>query len=331
MDLITNLGYLALASRLKRLADRLQAAVSEVYAAQELGFRGRWFPLLAALERESPQAVTQLASWLGLTHTAIAQIGAEMAAEGLVRSESDPLDGRRRLFSLTALGRQTAVRLHPLWSEIERATAEVVAESGHDLLAAIAAVEDRLEHQGVPERLRARRASVEGPVVEIVGWRPELAAAFRSLNLEWIETYFAVEPADRAVLDDPETAIVARGGEVLFALAGGETVGTCALLPAGEAVELAKMAVAPSWQGRGVGRRLGQAAIEWARAHGFRVLFLLTNPKLQPAVALYRSLGFVEVEHPPAPHGDFERASLVMQLSLAPESTLSSNDKEISR
>lgn len=331
MDLITDLGHLALASRLKRLADRLQAAVSDVYAARGLGFRGRWFPLLAALERESPQAVTQLASWLGLTHTAIAQIGSEMAAEGLVRSESDPLDGRRRLFSLTDLGRHTAERLRPLWAEIEHATAEVVAESGHDLLAAIAAVEERLERRGVSERLRAGRGSVDRSAIEIVGWRPEHAAAFRALNLEWIETFFTVEPADRAILDDPETSIVARGGDVLFALADGEAVGTCALLPAGEAVELAKMAVTPRWQGLGIGRRLGQAAIEWARAHGFRTVFLLTNPKLDSAVALYRSLGFVEVERPPAQHGHYERASLAMQLSLAPDSTLPSNDKETSR
>lgn len=326
MDLITDLGYLALASRLKRLGDRLQTAVSEVYAAQELDFRARWFPLLAALDRETPQPVTRLASRLGLTHTAIAQIGAEMEAEGLIRSESDPQDGRRRLFALTEQGRRTVERLQPLWAEIERATAEVVAESGHDLLAAVAAVERRLAQRGVPERMRPAETRAR-PQVEIVGWRPELAAAFRTLNLEWIETYFAVEPADLEVLDDPASAIVAprdqgSGGEVLFALADGEAVGTCALIPAGDSVELAKMAVSPGWQGRGIGRRLGLAAIAWARSRGFRTLFLLTNPRLESAVALYRALGFAETAQAPATHGHYERASLVMQLPLATDSSL---------
>lgn len=154
MDLISDLGYLALASHLKRLGDRLQEAVSEIYAEQNLDFRGRWFPLLIALARASPQPISQLSSGLGLTHTAIAQIGAEMEAHGLVRSGSDPKDGRRRPFALTSKGRRTFTSLQPLWVAIERATAELVAESGHDLLAALAAVDARLTERPAAERMR---------------------------------------------------------------------------------------------------------------------------------------------------------------------------------
>lgn len=155
MDLITDLGYLALASRLKRLGDRLQEAVAEVYSEQQLSFRPRWFPLLAALARESPQPISRLAAGVGLTHTAIAQIAAEMEAEGLLRSASDPRDARRRQLYLTRSGRATLERLAPLWRAIEQATAELVAESGHDLLAAIEAVEARLEARGASERMKS--------------------------------------------------------------------------------------------------------------------------------------------------------------------------------
>ena len=155
MDLITDLGYLALASRLKRLGERLQEAVSELYSEQKLPFRGRWFALLMALERDSPQPVSQLAQNLGLTHTAIAQIGAEMEREGLVRSSTDPEDGRRRLLNLTAKGRRTHGRLLPLLAAIEAATADLVAESGHDLLGALAALEARLDARSGLERLHA--------------------------------------------------------------------------------------------------------------------------------------------------------------------------------
>lgn len=155
MDLITDLGYLALASRLKRLGDRLQEAVSEVYSDQQVSFRARWFPLLAALARESPLSISRLGAIVGLTHTAIAQIAAEMETAGLVVSATDPRDGRRRPLALTAQGRATLERLQPLWVAVERATAELVAESGHDLLAAVAAVEERLEVRGAAERMRS--------------------------------------------------------------------------------------------------------------------------------------------------------------------------------
>ena len=96
----------------------------------------------------------------------------------------------------------------------------------------------------------------------------------------------------------------------------GESVGTCALMkcPYG-AYELAKMAVAPAAQGRGVGRALGEAAITRARALGAPRVELLSNTILEPALALYRSLGFVEV---PLPKTDYRRANIKMVLELSP-------------
>ena len=43
MDLIAQLGELALASRLHRLADGLQRDVTDLYAELGLDFQARWF------------------------------------------------------------------------------------------------------------------------------------------------------------------------------------------------------------------------------------------------------------------------------------------------
>jgi GNAT superfamily N-acetyltransferase len=96
-------------------------------------------------------------------------------------------------------------------------------------------------------------------------FRPELAGAFRQLNLDWIERLFAVEPADRKVLDDPERAIIQPGGMIYFALDGERPVGTVAMILVSPGrYELAKMAVASSHQRRGIGEQLGAVGIEWA-------------------------------------------------------------------
>jgi DNA-binding MarR family transcriptional regulator len=156
MDLFAELGYLALASRLKRLGELLQTQVSEVYAEQAVSFRARWFPVLIALSRASPLSIVQLAAILGLTHTAVAQIAQEMEGQGLLGSRQDPRDGRRRLLVLAPQGEALIEKLQPLWEEIRAATAELVAESGYDLLAAVAAVEGRLAARPMGDRLRAR-------------------------------------------------------------------------------------------------------------------------------------------------------------------------------
>src|SRR6185437_8091766 len=151
--------------------------------------------------------------------------------------------------------------------------------------------------------------------MQIVDFRPDLAGAFKALNEAWITSLFALEPKDRLVLGDPEGQIIARGGRVLFALDGGEAVGCCALLALADGgFELAKMAVADACKGRGLGRALLAAAVERARGAGAPRLYLETNSGLAPALALYRSFGFVEVV--PAEPSPYARADVCMELLL---------------
>lgn len=150
--------------------------------------------------------------------------------------------------------------------------------------------------------------------LRIVPFRAEHAGAFRDLNLAWIEKHFAIEERDARDLGDPATHILAPGGYIFMAELSGATVGTVALMREDDGVfELAKMTVADSTRGLGVGRALGEAAIAHARAIGARKIELLTNSTLVPAIALYHSLGFVDVPLVPT---EYARADVHMVLAL---------------
>ena len=152
--------------------------------------------------------------------------------------------------------------------------------------------------------------------VLIVDYAARHRDAFRALNLAWIERWFTVEDADRRALDDPAASILAEGGHILMAERARETVGCCALIrESADTFELAKMAVAESARGQGIGLVLGVAAIERARASGARRVELLTNSRLAPALRLYRKLGFV---HVPVGHTEYDRADVRMVLDLRP-------------
>lgn len=151
--------------------------------------------------------------------------------------------------------------------------------------------------------------------MQIVAFRTDLAPAFAALNLEWIERLFALEPADLAVLRDPQAAIIAPGGAIFFVLDGEAAVGTVAAIASGPGrYELAKMAVTPAYQGRGLGEALGRTVIHWAGEQGADTVFLLTNSRLTGAIRLYERLGF---EHRPLPgHTEYRRADVYMELAL---------------
>jgi GNAT superfamily N-acetyltransferase len=152
--------------------------------------------------------------------------------------------------------------------------------------------------------------------IVIVPFRDEHARAFDTLNREWLERFDLLEDGDLPYLEDPRGTILDKGGAVLCAVAGDEVVGTVAMIPRGGGTfELAKLAVAPSARRRGLGRRLVQAAIDFALAAGAETVTLSSNQQLREAIQLYESFGFVHTEDT----GDgvaYVNANVFMRLGL---------------
>lgn len=146
-------------------------------------------------------------------------------------------------------------------------------------------------------------------------FEPGDEVAFREINLEWIERYFAVEAKDREVLGDPQTHILGPGGAILIAMDGDVPVGVVSLMVMENGtVELAKMGVRPQAQGKGAGRMLMAAAVETARAMGMKRVYIETNSVLRPALKLYRDAGFKPLKEPkPSPYA---RADVQLELWL---------------
>lgn len=147
-----------------------------------------------------------------------------------------------------------------------------------------------------------------------VTYQAQYKAAFRELNLEWIQKYFHVEKKDLEQVDNPEECL-ASGGQIFFILLDGEVAGTCALYKMNEKrYELAKMAVAPRYQGLGLGDDLMEVAEKWARGQGANEIILLSNTKLTPAITLYKKHGY-ETVHLGA-HPEYERCNIEMRKKI---------------
>lgn len=82
----------------------------------------------------------------------------------------------------------------------------------------------------------------------------------------------------------------------LFALKSGEEpLATAICVRDGDLAGLFEIATAARWRGRGHGRRIVLAAINWARLKGARTAWLQVEADNAAAVALYGALGFEEV------------------------------------
>jgi len=317
MDVIRQLGPLALASRFRRLAEWLYKDGPRIYRESSVDFEPRWFPLFYLLKDSDAVPVTEAATALGFTHPAINQIAGQMAKRGFLESVRDKKDERKRLLRLTKKGKAAVSSLEPVWADIQAAADEVLTEAGAGFLEAVGRLEDALNRRGMYERVMHRVKSRQFERVEIVDYRPQFKRYFKSLNLEWLRAYHSVEEQDEELLSDPYGRVVKTGGFVLFARLDKKIIGTVALIRHDQHLyQLTKMAVTREARGKQAGRKLALEAIEQARKTGARRVVLQTSPRLIAACNLYRSLGFVEVSAAQPWATAYQRKSIAMSLDL---------------
>ena len=104
-------------------------------------------------------------------------------------------------------------------------------------------------------------------------------------------------------------------GRLFLAVDGDQILGCVALRGLGAgACEMKRLYVRPDFRGKGLGRELTQAVIKAAREIGYERMRLDTLPgKMDRAIAMYRSLGFREIEayyHNPVAGATFMELSL---------------------
>jgi putative acetyltransferase len=149
--------------------------------------------------------------------------------------------------------------------------------------------------------------------LRIIEYQDEHHSAFRQMNLEWLDKYNLTEEPDLMVLNDPRGTILNQDGFIWLAEIDSEVVGTAALVKHNGVYELAKMSVAPAWQGRGISKRLIETCLEKARELKVKKIELFSNNQLKAALKLYEHYGF---QYVPMKDSPFETADIKMELQL---------------
>jgi len=151
--------------------------------------------------------------------------------------------------------------------------------------------------------------------IKIITYHEQYAKTFYDLNIEWLKTYFYVEPFDEEVLSKPDTYIISKGGHIFFALLKNVVVGTVALMPTKDSkvFELTKMAVSPNHRGHKIGQQLMQHCIEFAKEKE-KNLMLYSNTILENAIYIYKKYGFIEI--PVEPNSPYKRSNIKMKLNF---------------
>ncbi|GGP53916.1 MarR family winged helix-turn-helix transcriptional regulator [Saccharothrix coeruleofusca] len=149
-----------LGTRLRHLLDQLENGLTSLY--DDLGltdYRPRYTPVIRLVAARGPQSIKDLATEIGVTHSAISQTANQMARDGLARLQAGEQDARQRVVHLTDRARALLPTLDAEWHATRAAATELEAELPHplgDLIdAALAALARRPMHDRISSHLAA--------------------------------------------------------------------------------------------------------------------------------------------------------------------------------
>lgn len=315
MDILKDLGELAIGSRLRRLSDQMMNDVKAINKNFGIDFNPKWFPVFYTLVKHEKLAIMELSEQLNITHPAVIKLAKELQKEGYIDSEKDTEDRRKRYLKLSEKGRALLPELELAWKDMAKGGYDLLQNKQNNLLHAIQEVEYALREKSFFHHIKEARIERMLKAIKIVDYDPKYVDEFKKINYNWIEKYFKVEQADIEALDGHQEKILNKGGYIYFAMYENEIAGTCALIKySDERYELAKMGVKDKFKGIQIGKKLGLTVIAKVRALGGKVLFLESNKSLKPALNLYTRLGFKEIPMIGGSVSDYERADIKMEI-----------------
>lgn len=244
--------------------------------------------VLFELAHRQPVTASEIAATLGLDRGYLSRTLRTFKSRGLIESQRDSADRRNALLRLTAAGRKA-------YSPLDRAARDEIVEMLRSLgteqqrrvLAAMQTIRQALDVERPddepPFTLRAHRPGDMGWVVqshgvlysEEYGWDERFEALVAGVVSEFIKHF------------DPTRE------RCWIAERGGERVGSIFVVSKSKTVaKLRLLLVDPSARGLGIGRRLVDEVIAFAREVGYRKIQLWTHPELTAARNIYKAVGF---------------------------------------
>ena len=240
--------------------------------------------VLYELGQRAECTASELGADLDLDLGYLSRLVQDLKRRGLVQGEAAKEDARRVRLTLTARGRKAYQQLDARSrDEVGAMLSKLAAPEQVRLVGALQAVEGVLEKKNSKPTLRPHRP---GDMGWVIGAHGRLYAQ----EYGWDERFEALVAGIAAAFVNE---LDKKRERCWIAEMGGEPVGCVFLVKQTKTVaKLRLLIVEPKARGIGLGRRLVEECIAFARAKGYGKLVLWTQSNLAAARHIYKSTGF---------------------------------------
>ncbi|HZS47432.1 MAG TPA: helix-turn-helix domain-containing GNAT family N-acetyltransferase [Blastocatellia bacterium] len=253
---------------------------------------------------------TELAKGIGLDAGYLSRILADFEKRGFINKNQSEKDGRQTILSLTDQGQKAFAPLDIGANEqIGVMVGKLSSGEQNRLLEAMSSIQQILGEETKDKSyvLRPHRPGDLGWVIhrhgvlyaQEYGYEERFEALVAEIAAKFIQKY------------DPKRE------RCWIAERSGENVGSVFLVKSTEdTAKLRLLIVEPSARGLGIGKRLVDECIRFARQAGYKKITLWTHKQLHAAISIYKKAGFHLVNEEPDPDHGIGTISQVWELVL---------------
>jgi N-acetylglutamate synthase-like GNAT family acetyltransferase/DNA-binding MarR family transcriptional regulator len=299
MDKISNLGFLAGATRFRRISEKLYTDGDRIYSDNNIDFKASWFSVFYIVATAgAPKAVVEISNEIGFTHITVKNVIRELEANGLVKVKVHAHDKRSKHITISTKGRRLYEKLHVIWGRFSGALKDLLDVGHPDFINIINRIDREISKDPIYQKIK-RVQKVQR--ISILDYKPSLKKYFYELAGNWLLGVLkgTLEEEDKYTLHNPDKAYLETGGFVFFALHQNKVVGCVALKRLDEdTFEFAKLFIDPTARKLGIATKLIERCISRCKENSATHLWLQTTMSMPEAHKLYYKLGFSDKKAP---------------------------------
>lgn len=240
-----------------------------------------------------PPSAGPLAGRLGLDAGYLSRLLTGLQTDGLIQRTPAPGHARRQVLSLTAKGQRAVNKLEAASAEQVRSLLAALSPADQAALVSAMGRVRRLLGDAPDDRLLILRDAVPGDL----GWIVHRQAVLYAREYGWDRSFETLVAEIVGQFGRSETQAKAGRQRCWVAEREGEIVGSVVVVPKDElTAQLRLLYVDPSARGLGLGRRLVDECLRFAREAGYQRMVLWTNDVLVSARRIYQAAGFTLME-----------------------------------
>lgn len=295
MSFYKQTGALIFGTRLKRLSDRFLQDVSKLYKSLNITFEPGWFPVFYLLNEKGTLTMTEIASELKITHSAVSQLVNSLKKKNFLEFIKDAEDKRKIMVTFTEEGLNITEKLVPVWQSLKRSMEELISEGKYsvNMLDGLNEIEDRLEKRSLLDRVVEDMEKFSTDGLEIVDYEAKYKLQYKKLMLNWLISNYENDRINVDLLNDPLDTFIKNGGIIRLVKVREEIVAVCVIrILSKKEAEIFYLGIDENWEWRNIGIKLLKDVLKKVKNLKMEKITVSLTEMQKNYISLYRKAGF---------------------------------------